>query len=111
MDQTIRVWDVETGTEIETVNLAELGSVEAGAWAYATFNPVNPGEIISTLGKDIVAWKAPFALMSGKELFGEVCRHRLPHFSSTTRDEMRLAGYPDSEPLIDVCAGVGEARE
>ena len=30
--------------------------------------------------------------------------------SIRTRDEMRLAGYPDSEPLIDVCAGVAEAR-
>jgi hypothetical protein len=31
--------------------------------------------------------------------------------STMTRDEMRLAGYPDSEPLIDVRAGGADARQ
>lgn len=35
---------------------------------------------------------------------------RLIGFSTMTREEMRLAGYPDSKPLIDVCAEVDEVR-
>jgi hypothetical protein len=45
--------------------------------------------------------------MEAKALLNEVCQHCLVGFSIMTREEMRLAGYPDSEPLIDVCAGVG----
>jgi hypothetical protein len=41
----------------------------------------------------------------------EVCQHHPITSSTLTRDEMRLAGYQDSEPLIDVCAGIAEARQ
>ena len=52
-----------------------------------------------------------FATLEPRKLLAEVCEHRLIGFSTMTRDEMRLAGYPDSEPLIDVCAGVPETRQ
>ena len=32
-------------------------------------------------------------------------------FNAWNRDEMRLAGHPDDEPPIDVCAGVSQARQ
>jgi hypothetical protein len=48
--------------------------------------------------------------MPAKGLLDEVCQHRLFGISTMTRDEMRLAGYPDSEPLIDVCVGIAEAK-
>jgi hypothetical protein len=51
----------------------------------------------------------PPAAISARGLLGEVCRRRPFPSSTMTRDEMRLAGYPDSEPPIDVCAGSGEA--
>jgi hypothetical protein len=42
--------------------------------------------------------------MPVKGLLDEVCQHRLGGLSAMTRDEMRLAGYPDSMPPIDICA-------
>jgi hypothetical protein len=41
--------------------------------------------------------------MTTKGLLAEVCA-RLAGLTKLTRDEMRLAGYPDSTPEIDVCA-------
>ena len=40
--------------------------------------------------------------MSVKDLLVEVCA-RLAGVTKLTREEMRLAGYPDSMPEIDVC--------
>jgi hypothetical protein len=40
--------------------------------------------------------------MSVKALLAEACV-RMAGLSTLTRDEMRLAGYPDSMPEIDVC--------
>ena len=42
--------------------------------------------------------------MSVKDLLAQACL-RLAGFTKLTRDEMRLAGYPDSVPRIDVCTG------
>lgn len=44
--------------------------------------------------------------MSAKDLVAEVCTRRLRGLTKLTWEEMRLAGYPDSEAEIDVCAGV-----
>jgi hypothetical protein len=44
--------------------------------------------------------------MPTKDLVAEACTRRLRGLTKLTRDEMRLAGYPDSKPEIDVCAGV-----
>ena len=52
----------------------------------------------------------PPATMSAWNLLDEVCQRHSITSSRLTRDEMRLAGYPDSDPLIDVCAGVTDAR-
>jgi hypothetical protein len=41
--------------------------------------------------------------MPVKDLLGEACA-RLAGLTELTRDEMRLAGYPDSMREIDVCA-------
>ena len=51
-------------------------------------------------------WDAHIAMMSAKELVVEVCTRRLRGLTMLNRDEMRLAGYPDITPQIDVCAGV-----
>jgi len=40
--------------------------------------------------------------MSAKDLPGEACA-RLAGLAKLTRDEMRLAGYPDSMSEIDTC--------
>jgi hypothetical protein len=36
----------------------------------------------------------------------KVCLRRLRGRTTLTRDEMRLAGYPDDTTEIDVCAGI-----
>jgi hypothetical protein len=40
--------------------------------------------------------------MSAKNLLVEACA-RLDGATKLTRDEIRLVGYPDSKPEIDVC--------
>ena len=45
------------------------------------------------------------APVSTKDLLVEACTRRRG-FGTLSRDEMRLAGYPDCTPEIDVCAGI-----
>jgi hypothetical protein len=42
-----------------------------------------------------------------KDLLAETCRERLLGSTKLTRYAMRLVGYGDDMPEIDVCAGVG----
>jgi hypothetical protein len=51
-------------------------------------------------------WDAHVATMSTKDLVAEVCTRRLRGLTKLNRDEMCLAGYADSTPEIDVCAGI-----
>jgi hypothetical protein len=44
--------------------------------------------------------------MSTKDLLVELCTRRLRSLTKLSRDEIRLAGYADNTPEIDVCAGV-----
>jgi hypothetical protein len=44
--------------------------------------------------------------MSTQSLLSETCTHRLLNISKLGRDDMRLLGYPDDQPEIDVCEGV-----
>ena len=55
-------------------------------------------------------WDVHFATMALDDLMDEVCLRRLGGLTTFTRDEMRLAGYADDAPAIDVCAGIGLAR-
>ena len=47
-------------------------------------------------------WEAHLQTMSMKDLVAQGCA-RLAGLTKLTRDEMRLAGYPDNMPEIDVC--------
>jgi WD40 repeat protein len=66
------------------------------------------GTRVVTASEDNTArvWDAHFATMSTKDLVREVCTRRLRGVVTLSRDEMRLAGYPDSLPEIDVCKGI-----
>ena len=44
-----------------------------------------------------------------ENLIAEVCTRRLRGLTTMSRDEMRLVGYPDDIPAIDVCAGISQA--
>ena len=74
----------------------------------AAFSP--RGIVTASDDKTARIWDFHFATMPANALLTEACKQRMIGFSTMTHDEMRLAGSSDSEPLIDVCAGITEAR-
>jgi hypothetical protein len=68
----------------------------------AAFSP--DGARIVTASTDDTArvWDASLYVLPSAGLILEACK-RLGGVSKFTRDEMRLAGYPDSMAEIDVC--------
>jgi WD40 repeat protein len=69
---------------------------------FAAFSP--GGSRIVTVSRDGTArvWDVRLETMPAKDLLAEACAP-LAGVTKLTRDEMRLAGYPDSVPEIDVC--------
>ena len=99
-DMTARIWDAATGKEIAVLRGYE-SSVNSAA-----FSP-DGSRIVTALGDNTARiWDTHFATMSANGLVVEVCTRRLRGFTELTRDEMRLAGYSDSMPNIDPCAGI-----
>jgi hypothetical protein len=45
-------------------------------------------------------------MLSADALVTEVCARQLQGASALNRNEMNLAGYADTSPQIDVCAGI-----
>jgi WD40 repeat protein len=99
-DKTARIWDAATGKEMVVLRGHNDG-VQSAA-----FSP--DGLRIVTASSDETAriWDVHFATMSTGHLVVEVCMRQLRGPTKLSRDEMRLAGYPDNTPEIDVCAGV-----
>jgi WD40 repeat protein len=95
-DKTVRIWDVATAKEIAVLRGHD------GAVVSAAFSP--DGLRIVTASEDTTArvWDTHLQALSVKDLLAEACV-RLAAMPKLTRDEMRLAGYPDSMPEIDVC--------
>jgi hypothetical protein len=48
-------------------------------------------------------WSAAVLTKSAQSLLGETCGRLLGALTRLTRDELRLAGYDDATPVIDVC--------
>jgi WD40 repeat protein len=96
-DNTARIWDAVTGKEIAVLRGHDKGVRSAA------FSP--DGFRIVTASDDNTAriWDVRLPMMSGKNLLVEACA-RLGGRAELTREEMRLAGYPESMPEIDVCA-------
>jgi dipeptidyl aminopeptidase/acylaminoacyl peptidase len=95
-DTTIRIWDAATGKQI-----AVLGGRDDPLWSPA-FSPDGSRIVAVSDDKTARIWDAHLQTMSVKGLLAEACA-RLADLSKLTRDEMRLAGNPDSQPEIDVC--------
>jgi WD40 repeat protein len=95
-DRTARIWDAATAKEIAVLRGHDDSVLSAA------FSP--DGSRIVTASSDETAriWDAHLQTMSAKLLLTEACA-RLSGLAKLTRDEMRLSGYPDSMPEIDVC--------
>ena len=98
LDRTARLWDTATGREI-TVLRGHEAEIDMPA-----FSP--DGTRIVTASGDRTArlWDVRVPMMRTQA----PCRSwtRLAGLTAFTRDDMRLAGYPDEKPLIDACGPV-----
>ena len=69
----------------------------------AAFSPDGSRIVTASADKTARIWDVHLQTMPVKDLLAEACA-RLAGVTKLTRDEMRLAGYPDSMTEIDVCA-------
>ena len=99
-DNTARVWETVTGKEIAALRGHEQRLTSAA------FSPDGARVVTASYDKTARIWDVRFATMPVEGLIDEVCHRRLPGLRVMTRDEMRLAGYPEDMPPIDVCEGV-----
>ena len=68
----------------------------------AAFSPSGAQIVTASSDQTARVWDVRFLAMSAGNLLVETCTRRLGRLSKLSRDEMRLAGYPDSKPEIDV---------
>ena len=95
-DKTARIWDAATAKEIAVLRGHE-NSVNSAA-----FSPDGSRIVTASWDETARIWDAHIEMMSTKDLLTEACV-RLIDLTKLTRDEMRLAGHPDSTPEIDGC--------
>jgi WD40 repeat protein len=95
-DKTARIWDAATGKEV-----AVLRGHDARVNS-AAFGPGGSRVVTASWDQTARIWDTRLETMPAKDLLVEACT-RLRGVAELTRDEMRLASYPDSMPEIDVC--------
>ena len=69
----------------------------------AAFSPDGSRIVTGSDDKTTRIWNTHLETMSVKDLLAQACARLAAGLTELTRDEMRLAGYPDSVPKIDVC--------
>jgi WD40 repeat protein len=72
------------------------------ARAGVPFSPDGSRIVTASFDKTARIWDVHLQKMPAQSLLGEVCAH-LTGLMRLTREEMRLAAYPDDMPQIDVC--------
>ena len=95
-DKTARVWDAASGKQIGV--LGHESTVVSAAFS-------RDGSRIVTASSDrtVRVWDARLYTLTPTGLLATVCE-RFAGISKLTREEMRLANYPDSMGPIDVCS-------
>jgi WD40 repeat protein len=101
-DKSARIWDAATAKQIAVLH-GHDDRVNSAAFSPDGSRIVTAsGNLPSGPDNTARIWDVHLQTMSDKDLLAEACAH-LAGLSKLTRDEMRLAGYPDSMPEIDVC--------
>jgi WD40 repeat protein/energy-coupling factor transporter ATP-binding protein EcfA2 len=95
-DRTARIWDAASAKGIAVLRGHE------GTVLSAAFSPDGSRIVTASADKTARIWDVHFQTMSVKDLLAEACMH-LAGMTKLTREEMRLAGYPDSMSEIDIC--------
>jgi WD40 repeat protein len=98
-DKTVRIWEAATAKEITV-----LRGHEDEVW-FASFSPDGLRVVSGSVDRTARVWDARYAMMPLTELLDAVCTRMLGRLTRLTREEMRLAGYPESAQVIDVCDG------
>jgi WD40 repeat protein len=97
--ETARIWDAATAEVIAVLRGHESYTISAA------FSPDGSRIVTASADTTVRIWDVRFATMTMNDLGTEVCKRRLLGISKLSRDEMRLAGYPDNTSEIDTCAG------
>jgi WD40 repeat protein len=95
-NNAVHIWDTATAREIAV--LRRRGSFVR----FAAFHPDGSRILVASEDNTARIWDAPIATMSTKELMADACL-LLHGLTRLTRDEMRLVGYAEDAPEIDVC--------
>jgi Tol biopolymer transport system component len=95
-DKTARIWDAAAAKEIAVLR------GDDGFVISAAFSPDGTRIVTASWDKTARIWDFRRQMMPAIELLRETCAF-LPGLTKLTPDEMRLAGYPDNIPEIDVC--------
>jgi WD40 repeat protein len=102
-DHTARLWNATSG--VETAIFRDVHS----ALYSAAFSPQGTEIVTADEQGSAIVWDANVSERPAKDLIAESCAYRLGSLTKLTRDEMQLAGFPDTTQPIDVCAGIGPA--
>ena len=95
-DKTARIWDTVSAKEIAVLRGHD------NYVSSAAFSPDGSRIVTASFDNTARIWDVRLQTMSVKDLLAQACA-RLSSVAKLTREEMRLAGYPDSTLEIDVC--------